>query len=308
MTSRRPPALRAGDRIAIVAVSSPFDRAEFDAGVAELRCLGFEPVYDERVFHRTRYLAGEASGRAEALLDAWRDPSIAAVVTARGGFGSAQILPGVANELKRLPPKWLVGYSDVTSILAFASTRADLVCAHGPGIVGRLSAGEAAYDRASFLGVLMGRPLGQLSPPGLEALVPGDVEGWLHGGNLTQLAASLGTPYAFDPPVDTVLLLEDINERPYRLERLLTQLDQAGILSRAHGLVFGEMPGCEGQDGSLTAREVIEAVTVRFDGPVLFGFPTGHTRGPALTLPLGARVRLVSHPVPSLTVDVGSTG
>lgn len=301
MTCRVPPALRPGDRVAIVAPASPFAREDFESGVAELSRLGFEPVYDERVFARVRYLAGTAASRAASFLDAWRDPTIAAVMTARGGFGSAQILPGVAADLARLPPKWLVGYSDVTALLAWASTRAGLVCAHGPCVAGRLSAGEARYDRASFLGVLGGTiPPGRLTSPDVETLHRGETGGWLHGGNLTQLAASLGTPYAFDPPDGAILLLEDVNERPYRLERLLTQLRQAGILDRASGLLFGEMPGCDEPDGGPRVRDVIAAVTTGFGGPVLFGFPAGHTRGPSLTVPLGVRARLVSDPAPAL--------
>ncbi|MEW5981583.1 MAG: LD-carboxypeptidase [Acidobacteriota bacterium] len=304
MTCRKPPAVRSGDRVAVVAASSPFDRQAFEAGIAEIRRLGFEPVYDRRVFDHTRYLAGSASSRASALLDAWLDPRVAAVVTARGGFGSAQILPFVAGRLPGLPPKWLVGYSDVTSLLAHASTRAGLVCAHGPSVAGGLSGGEPCYDRSSLLRVLTGEsPLGAMTAPGLEVLAAGEADGWLHGGNLTQLAASLGTPYAFDPPDGTILLLEDVNERPYRIERLLTQLAQAGILARARGLLFGEMPGCQEADGSLAARDIIPAAIADFEGPVLFGFPTGHTRGPAVTLPLGVRARLLSHPVPTLVID-----
>lgn len=304
MATRRPPAVRAGDRVAIVAPSSPFLRDEFDAGVAEIRRLGFDPVYDERVFRRTRYLAGDCAERAASFLGAWRDPSIAAVITARGGFGSAQILPAVAGELRRLPPKWLIGYSDATSLLAFASTRADLVCAHGPSVAGRLSGGAARYDRASLMAVLTGTPaLGEMTAPSLETLVPGEAGGWLHGGNLTQLAASLGTPYAFDPPDGTLLLLEDVNERPYRLERMLTQLEQAGIFGRARGVVFGDMPGCDEPGGTLKARDVVATVMADFRGPVLFGFPTGHTPGPALTVPLGVSARLVTRPLPALIID-----
>ena len=232
-------------------------------------------------------------------------------VSVRGWFVSATphaakatLLVFTAEELKRLPPKWLIGYSDVTSLLAFLSTRAGVVCAHGPSVTGRLSGGEARYDRASLLGVLTGRPgVAELSGPGLEALRPGEAAGWLHGGNLTQLAASLGMPYAFDPPEGSLLLLEDVNERPYRIERLLTQLDQAGVLARARGLLFGEMPGCQEANGSIRARDVIAAVTAGFDGPVLFGFPAGHTPGPALTVPLGVGARLRSHPSPALVVD-----
>jgi muramoyltetrapeptide carboxypeptidase len=119
---------------------------------------------------------------------------------------------------------------------------------------------------------------------------------------MTQLTASLGTPYAFDPPAGCVLFLEDVNERPYRLDRMLTQLRLAGLLSRAVALVFGEMRGCDEPGVTLLARDVVRRLTVDFPGPVLYGFPSGHTAGPAWTLPLGVRVRVVTAP-PAIVVE-----
>jgi len=124
----------------------------------------------------------------------------------------------------------------------------------------------------------------------------------LVGGNLTQVAAMLGTPFAFDPPDRCVLFLEDVNERPYRLDRLLTQLRQAGVLSRAAALVFGEMPGCDEPDGSCSARDAIAGCVRDFPGPVLIGLASGHTPHPALTLPLGVRARILGGARPALFV------
>src|SRR5262245_32996814 len=109
---RKPRALRPGDRIAVVAPASPFARHEFDAGVAEIRPLGFEPVFDESVFDRTGYVAGSASTRAQAWQDAWQDPSIAALVAARGGYGSAQLLPLLDAAAVARTAKAFIGYSD----------------------------------------------------------------------------------------------------------------------------------------------------------------------------------------------------
>ena len=128
----KPRALRTGDRIAVIAPASPFGREEFDEGIAELRRLGFDPVYDERVFARRAYLAGEASLRAAAFIEAWRDPGIAGIVAARGGYGSVHILQGMTAELLRATPKAFVGYSDLTSLLSYLSTVCGIVCFHGP--------------------------------------------------------------------------------------------------------------------------------------------------------------------------------
>ena len=112
----------------------------------------------------------------------------------------------------------------------------------------------------------------------------------VYGGTMTMIAASMGTPFAFDPPDGCVLFFEDINERPYKVERLLTQFAQAGVLDRATAIVFGEMKGCQEGEGGMTARFVAEQLAGEFDGPILYGFPSGHTTGPCWTLPLGVRV------------------
>ena len=123
---------------------------------------------------------------------------------------------------------------------------------------------------------------------------------------MAQLTASLGTPFAFDPPAGCVLFLEDVNERPYRLDRMLTQLRLSGILSRARALIFGEMRGCDEADGRVTAADAIREATQDFTGPILFGFPSGHTAGPCWTLPLGALVRVVGAPSPAVVIEEGA--
>jgi muramoyltetrapeptide carboxypeptidase len=200
--------------------------------------------------------------------------------------------------------KVFVGYSDVTSVLSFHTGACGLVSFHGPMLVGRLGRRDAGYDRDSLLRAT-GRPepLGELAPAGLETLRPGEATGVLVGGTLTQLLASLGTPFAFDPPPGCVLLLEDVGERPYRLDRMLTQARQAGWLSRARAVVFGEMVQCDEPNGELTARDVLADVLSDFPGPVLYGFPTGHTAGPAVTLPLGVSCRVVATPMPRLVIE-----
>jgi len=142
-----------------------------------------------------------------------------------------------------------------------------------------------------------------LAPGGMTVLREGEASGPLFGGTITQLVSSLGTPYAFDPPQGCVLFLEEVNERPYRLDRMLTQLRLSGVLSRARALVFGEMRGCDEPGGAATALEVISRMTRQDAGPVIVGFPSGHTTGPTWTLPLGVSVRVSTRPVPALLVE-----
>jgi muramoyltetrapeptide carboxypeptidase len=301
---RKPRALRPGDRVAIVAPASPFRREEFDDGVAELRRLGFEPVFDDRVFERQAYVAGPPAVRAAAWSDAWLDPTISALVAARGGYGSVQLLPFLET-LALGTPKIFLAYSDNTSLLVWLTLQRGIVTFHGPMIEGRFARGSEGYDRDTLFRVVgEAKPAGEISHPALEALVPGEAAGMLIGGTLTQLLASLGTPYAFDPPTGHVLFLDEIGERPYRMDRMLTQLRFSGILARASALVFGELPRCdEPGDGGPAVRSVVADLLAEFPGPVLFGLPSGHTTGPTLTLPFGVAARVVTGPSPRLVIE-----
>ena len=300
----KPPALKPGARIAIVSPASPFDRAELERGVAEIRRLGYEPRYDESLFETSMFTSGSAEIRAAAFTRAWSDPTVAALIAVRGGYGSVQLLPVFDAWRPQQTPKLFIGYSDNTSLLSWLTCQCGITALHGPMIEGRLARGADGYDEASFVRLVQGTGAGlELQPEGLSVIKAGQAEGPLFGGTLTQLAGSLGTPYAFDPPDGSILFIEDVNERPYRIDRMMTHLRLSGVLARARGLVFGEMRGCEGPAGAPTTRDVIRALTSDLAGPVLFGFPAGHTSGPVWTLPLGVRVRVQSHPRPSIRVE-----
>jgi muramoyltetrapeptide carboxypeptidase len=167
----------------------------------------------------------------------------------------------------------------------------------------RLSRGPAGYDRATFAAALSTpEPMGPLTAPGLVTLRQGEASGLLVGGTMTQLLSSLGTPFAFDPPPGYVLFFDEVGERPYRLDRQVTQLRQAGLLDRASAVVMGELPRCDEPDG-ITARDAMADVFSTFSGPVLFGFPSGHTVGPTMTLPFGVRCRVVAGEAPRLVIE-----
>jgi len=294
--------LRPGGRVALVAPASPFDRAGFDAGVAELRRLGLDPVYDESVFDRQSFVAGAAATRAEALHRAWAEPGVDAIIAVRGGYGSVEVLPLLSTDPIRAARTAFIGYSDVTSLHAFLGARVGIASVHGVMVDGRLAIGPSAYDPDSFQRTLGCEPLGELSPDGLDVVKPGEVVGPLFGGTLTQLLASFGTPFEFRPPAGHVLFLDEVAERPYRIHRMLTQWRLAGRLREAAAIVFGQLPRCDEPGGAVTARAVIQDCLADFPGPVLLGFPSGHTTTPLISLPLGVDVRVVANGRPRLVV------
>lgn len=292
----RPRRLQPGDRIALVAPASGFKREELDAGIVELRRLGYDPVHPPDVFERTWFEAGRAEHRARLLHEAWRDPSIAAVIAIRGGYGSQQLLPLLDAETYRNARKLLIGYSDVTALLCW-SVMHGVIALHGPMIAGRFSAGPAAYDEGSFVHATgLSEPLGPLGTETLEVFVSGEASGMIVGGTLTQITTLLGTPWALEVPSGAILLLEDVSERPYRIHRMLTQLAQSGVLARAGAIVFGEFRGCDEPGGAPAIRDVLREFTRGFPGPVLFGLPFGHSTAPSLSIPLGVLGRVTTSP------------
>ncbi len=292
----KPPALCEGDRIAVVAPASPFDRENFKRGLIELRSIGLEPVFNKSVFDRSEYVAGSASSRAEDFFAAWRNPTIAGVMAVRGGYGSAQLLPFFNTADFRRTPKVLIGCSDITSVLSFASIQCEIAVFHGPMVV-TLGNGRERYDRGSLVRQLMSAtPYGAVNSDGVDVLKPGASRGPIYGGTLTQIVSSLGTPFPFSPPDKYILLLDDVDERPYRIDRMMNQMRQAGLLKRACALVCSEFPGCLENDGVLSARSVLDNYTGDINGPVLFGLRTGHTSHPMVTLPLGVEASVYTNP------------
>src|SRR3989442_13608400 len=178
----------------------------------------------------------------------------------------------------------------------------------GPMLDSLLSKGAPVYLLDSFSRALCwAEPMGELSPPGLETIRPGEAKGLLLGGTLTQLLASIGTPFAFAPPRGYVLFRDEGGERPYRHDRQVLQLRQTRVLARASAIVIGELPRCDEPKSDLTGRTVMADLFKDFPGPVLIGFPSGHTTGPAMTLPFGVTTRVIggARPRPRIGESAG---
>ena len=255
--------------------------------------MGFEPIFDDAIFERQPIVAGPATARARSLAQAIARSDVDAVIAVRGGYGSAEILPLLSAEVFLEARTAVVGYSDVTSLHAYLNARVGVTSVHGAMVDGRLSKGPAGFDRASFLGSLSVVPLGEVTTDAMGVVRQGDAAGPLFGGTLTQIAASLGTPYAFRPEGAYVLFIEEVNERPYRLRRLFTQCVQSGCLDRAVAVVVGELNGCDEPGGTISADQTVRECFADFPGPVVSGLPSGHTSGPMLSIPLGVDVRVV---------------
>jgi muramoyltetrapeptide carboxypeptidase len=286
----RPPRLRPGDSVRIIAPSGPVPRPEFEVGAAVLAAryrLRYDPA---TLFRASGYLAGSDEERVEELHAALRDPEARAVVMARGGYGLLRLLPFLDPEVLRANPKPLVGFSDGTALLAWAA-KAGVASVHGPVMtqLGRLP----EEDRAGLFGLLEGPGPGLLVSD-LDAPVPGRVQGPLIGGNLEVFSRLVGT--AFMPDVSgAVLFFEDLGERPYRVDRLLTHLDLAGLFSVAAAVVVGDFSGCKERSDSGLASPPVEEVLLERLGrlaiPVAFGAKIGHGER-NVAVPYGTLVEL----------------
>jgi muramoyltetrapeptide carboxypeptidase len=284
---RKPAALRRGDVIGVVSPAAAVDETNLRAGVQVLEHAGFRVRLGAAALKKAGYLAGTDRERLADLNEMFRDPEVKAILATRGGYGSGRLLPLFDPAVARAHPKVVVGHSDLTFLLNDLVQRADLVTFHGPMVAGFVACPEAA---AALLGMLTGDHVGWHQPA--QAIVqPGTAEGTLVGGSLSVIVSLLGTPWALQTH-GQLLFLEDVNEKPYRIDRMLTQLRQAGALDGIAGAIFGEMAGCTaGENERVTVRDVIAEVFAGARYPVAFGLPSGHGSG-TLTLPLGVRARL----------------
>lgn len=286
----RPPALRPGSRVALVAAAGPVPEGGVERAVARVRALGWEPVPGEHCRRRAGYLAGTDAQRAADLNAALRDPSVDAVWMLRGGYGVMRILDDVDWRALRERPKALVGFSDNTA-LHLGALRAGVVSFHGPH-----PHTEAFPDfaRDALLRVVASREAAGALPVAAETAVEtvsgGVAEGRLAGGNLSLVAALLGTPYAAAAE-GAILFLEEVGEHAYRLDRLLAQLRLAGVLSNVAGVAVGRVTETPDVRGAPRAEEVLRDLLRGLGVPVALGFPFGHVDD-NWTLPLGVRARL----------------
>lgn len=289
----KPRTLQRGSRIALVSPSSSFDHARWTSGEAALRALGYEPVpMANSMKTAPQYFAGTVDERLADIHAAFADPTIDALLCNRGGYGSNMLLPGIDLGLIRANPKPFIGHSDATSLMSWIQRETGMVTFHGPLLAGDFSR-DAGVDLASWENALQKTAPWQLDESsGLTTLKAGRAKGKLIGGCLPMLAASLGTQYEFEAR-DSILFLEDVNTRPYQIDRMIMHLRYAGKLAGVRGIVFGAMMDCVSPGAAPTLIwDVLNRLFQDFDGPVMHGLRSGHVLSSNITVPLGIQVEL----------------
>mgnify|MGYP000246455894 CR=1 FL=1 len=281
----KPPALLKGGTIGIIAPSGRVNRDQLQEGITWLESRGFEVVLGKHLEKSCRYFAGTDQERAEDFQEMFQNNAVDAIVCARGGVGAARIIPLLDPQKLAQCPKIFVGSSDITSLLLYLNTSFAWVTFHGPMVATMFGNTPSLEMETAFFDLLAGKTQ-EMRYKNVSTLRDGHAEGILIGGCLTLICTSIGTAYEINTD-DKILFLEDINEAPFRLDRMLSYLKSLHKFDRVKGIIFGQMPGCHAED----LPEIINDIMGEYDFPILFGFPSGHGDGTA-TLPIGLTIRL----------------
>lgn len=288
-TVLRPRALRERDTVALIAPAGPLASPEELARAQDVvRSLGLVPRVMPGALRQLGYLAGTDEERAADFNAAVRDPEIRGIFALRGGYGTMRILDRIDYEAIRANPKVMLGYSDLTALLNAITQRTGVITFHGPvAALSDFTENEVTWLRAA---VMNGSALGALRWPNGRKLSGGKARGHLAGGNLSLIAALIGTPHEIDVS-GALLVIEDVEEAPYKIDRMLTQLRLAGALERAAGIIAGGWTNCDvDEDHRYAGLRLADVLTDRLadlDIPVLLDLPIGHI-DEQWTLPLGA--------------------
>jgi muramoyltetrapeptide carboxypeptidase len=289
----KPRALHKGSSIAVISPASPGDEIKLQAGIAELRRLGFR-VAPAPNSQSVGYFAATHEIRRSEFVSALDDKQIDGLIAARGGYGSSHLLDAKFNS-RLAHQKCIVGFSDVNALQVFIWQVRHWVSFYGPMAAAGFAAGAGnagGYDEKSFLQAVQTTSCGWTLPLSGETLVPGSAQGRLLGGCLSLLQTSLATGWELDTR-DAILVLEDRGMKPYQVDRALLHLLQAGKFQDLRGIVLGDFPECNSPNpAGPSVRDVCRDILSPLGVPIIFGAPVGHTNRPMLTLPLGLQAKL----------------
>jgi muramoyltetrapeptide carboxypeptidase len=288
----KPPSLRPGDTIGIVAPASNIKQADLEAGCAALERAGYRTFFFDSILEQDLYFAGSAARRARELEAMFARQDVRAIVSARGGYGANYLLKKLDFKKIRKHAKIFVGYSDLTTLLTYFGDAGNLVVFHGP-MAAKDWSHDGGVDLHSWQAALTrDAPWNVSLNAEVEGLADGEAKGILYGGCLSILVASLGTPYEIKT-AGTILFLEDVAAKPFQIDRMLMQLKLGGHLNKVRGIVFGEMLDCrQTANQDYTLQEVVMRVVGDLKIPVAYGVHSGHVTSGNITLPLGVRASL----------------
>lgn len=285
-----------GDTLGIVGPSSTLGAHRLEKGLAVLHQLGYKTKLGASATAHWGYLAGTDELRARDITNMFADDDVDGIICLRGGYGATRLLPLLDYQTIAVHPKVFIGFSDITALHTVFLQRCHFMPIHGTMVMS-LGRDESAYTTDCLAkGLINPYPLGKIPVPSgwhMETIIPGDVTGTICGGNLMLLAATTGTPYALKIP-NAILLIEEVGEEAYSLDRMLCQLEESGIIAHAKGIIFGEFTRCEPTEPApyeFTSRDIIYQYAKRWNKPAVWGFPAGHGTDNTW-LPLGMKTHL----------------
>lgn len=287
-----PPPLQPGDAVAVIAPASWITPDDIAPGVTLLEAHGFRVRQRPDLFAQQGYLAGDDARRAAELQQWLADPQVTAIVCGRGGYGCQRLIPHL-NAAALTQPKWLVGYSDITILQGWLARTAGWQSIYGPTLRRHLAPTAPQENWRHLHALLTSSQVPDIPAATLRVIKPGHATGRLTGGCLSLLHAALGTSYAW--PLEGILFLEDIGEKLYALDRMLTHLQHAGALARVTGIVFGGLSLHVDEPTPDALDDILRDVLRDFAGPVVAGIPAGH-QDPFYALPLGRNATLETLP------------
>jgi len=292
----KPKALKFGDTIGVIAPASPTTDKNIKKVEKTLSDMGFKVKMGKSVYERHGYLAGRDEVRASDVNSMFEDDEVDGIICIRGGYGTPRILDLIDFEIIKNNPKVFVGYSDITALHIAFNQVAGLVTFHGPMASSDMINVFSSFSKEHlFKAIMNAEPIGRISNPEGEEIVTihgGIVEGTIIGGNLSLIADTIGTPYEIDVK-GKILFIEEIEEEPYRIDRMLNQLRLSGKLDDAVGIILGDFKKCDAKepDKSLTLEEVIDDYFRPLNKPIVYNLQAGHCE-PMVTIPFGIKARL----------------
>ncbi len=288
----KPKKLKLGDTLGIIAPASPLNESSFELAISKVKDLGFKPKYSESARQFTGFLAGDDQTRLNDLHEMFEDDEVDGVISLRGGYGSARLLNSIDYQLIKKHPKVFIGYSDITALLSAFYVKTGLVGFHAP------------MAGSSFNPLTINSLVSTITGETIPKITPGDsfqvlnettkttvFEGAVIGGNLSILSSLLGTPYDYDYQ-DKIVVIEEVGEAPYRIDRMLTQLINSGKLSQVKAVVFGEFNNCDAKsNGDPSLHEVLKERMYRAKVNAVYGLEFGHIVNNS-TLPIGINAQI----------------